>query len=406
MIGVLAIAALLISAVVVSVRAFDAQGHVAAAVCRIAEAFGGDGGCDAPSPDVRGPEDYLPPEQCVVTADGGSVGVRAGVVLFGGANGDWLIEELGDGTYRMTRGAGLEGGASVGIGFDVSVTGDGHRYGAGLGAGASASAHLTGGEVHHVATLEDAEALLAAKNVATAKDVVVGPAGPSRWVVDQLHDAFGDTSQERVVPDETYYAAGAGGEASGVLNAFLGGASAQASIDQTLGTRIRKDGSWTVYFKSAAGISGDLQGLSPGDAPGQTGQYAELSGRLEGEYVLEVEYDKAGVPTSMTVRSSYVADGTAEAGHASRAQFEDPDVVNEVAMNLPIRTDADREVAMRTLYSAGIPYAPGLSDGFDVAEYASPGSSRGSRSRSSVVPRSATASSGDRRRRARPPSTA
>lgn len=367
-IAVLTIAALLLTATLVAVRAMDTEGRATSAACRIMSALGIGGPCestDAP----RDPADYLPPEQCVLLADGGSASVRAGVVLIGGADGDWLVEQLGDDTYRLTRGVGLEGGATVGIGFDISVTGDGHRYGVGASAGASAVASFNGGEVYVVGSREEAEALLAAKNVGNVKDATVGPSGPTRWVVDQLHGAFDDTSMEDRVPDETYVAAGGSGEASGVLNAFLGGASAQATVEQALGARFHENGARTVYFRSAASLSGDLQGVAPGDRPGTSSGYGELSGRLEGEYMLEVDYDKDGNATAVTVRATYVKDGTME-GEESRADFEDPDVLNEAALRLPLRTDADREVAMRALYAAGIPYVPGVSDGLDVGQYA------------------------------------
>lgn len=367
LIGILTIAALLVTTVLVSVRALDAKGHTSAALCAITRAFG-IGGCDSDGA-PRSPEDYLPPEQCVLTADGGSVGVSASALLTGGANGDWLIEQLGDGTYRLTRGAGLEGGASVGIGFDVSVTGDGHRYGVGASAGAGAAATFKGGEVFHVTSLDEAKKVLTSRNVDTVKDAVVGDGGPGRWVVDKVHGIWGDTSNERRTPDEVYVAGGLKGEGSAVLNATLGNAGAQASVEQVLGVRTRPDGSSTAYFSSAASLSGDLQGIEPGPVPGR-GTYAELSGRLEGEYVLEVDYDKNGKATALTVRSTYVVDGTSESGHASRADFADPDVVNEIAFSLPLRDAADRRLAAGTLHAAGIPWVPGVSDGVDLGAYA------------------------------------
>lgn len=364
LIGVLTVVALLLGATLVGVRALDADSQASAAACRIMQAFGQGGGCDPDGP--RDPQDYVPREQCVLSADGGSAGVRAGVVLTGGVNGDWLVEQLGDGTYRLTRGAALEGGAQIGIGFDVSVTADGHRYGAGASAGVGGFATFGGGEVHHAATLDEAKAILAARNVDTVKDGLVGDSGPVRWLTDRAHDLLGrDGDKENRTPDEVYVAGGAKGEATAVLNATIVNAGAKLTADQVLGLRTRTDGTSTAYFRSRATLSGDLQGIVPGAVEGSV-EYTELSGRLEGEYVVEVEYAKDGTATAVTLRTAYVVDGTNERHYNDRSAFDDPDVVNEIAMSLPLRTDADREAATRALHAAGIPYVPGVSDGVQL----------------------------------------
>src|SRR5450759_2393144 len=101
--GVLAIAAILIAAVVIAVSNSGYGGRLQQALCEITSLGQGDCGSTTTA-HTRSPADYVPKEVCVVTADGATGSVKAGVLLTGGVNGDWLIETLADGTYRLTRG--------------------------------------------------------------------------------------------------------------------------------------------------------------------------------------------------------------------------------------------------------------------------------------------------------------
>ena len=136
-VGIVVLAAILVAALLLVLANFQYRERVEQALCEITSL--GQGDCGAvPTADERAPEDCIPDEECVMTADGQASSVKAGVLFTGGAGGDWLIEEMGDDTFRLTRAGNLTGGVAVGIGFDVSATRDNHTYGAGAQADASA----------------------------------------------------------------------------------------------------------------------------------------------------------------------------------------------------------------------------------------------------------------------------
>ena len=365
-VGIVVLAAILVAALLLVLANFQYRERVEQALCEITSL--GQGDCGSVNAEERPAEDYIPDDECVMTADGQAASVKAGVLLTGGAGGDWLIETLADGTYRLTRGESVQGGVEVGIGFDVSATVDNHAYGAGAQADASADIVFGGGEVFHAGTRDEAEAILAARNVDTVKDGVVGDSGPFRWAVDQVHDIFGDTSRENAVPDEVFIEGGVELDGSAGANLTALDVNTDAAVAQTLGERTRTDGTKTDYFASAAELTGSLQEITPGEVPGSV-KYGELSGTLAGKVILEVDHDAQGTVTAVRTRTSYTVDGTKEQVNNSASNIKDPNVVNEVTAELPIKSDADRATALRMLEASGIPYVPGLSDGFDVAKH-------------------------------------
>lgn len=366
--GIAALAVILVTAVVLGVADSRYGEHLAHQLCRITSLVGG-GSCEDVSTTARAAEDYIPPEQCVVGANGQAASVKAGVLLTGGAGGEWLIEELGDGTFRLTRAGNLSGGVGVGIGFDVNVTADGHAYGAGATAGASADIVFGGGEVYHASSREEAESILSARNVGDVKSAIVGPAGPVRWAVDGVHGWFGDTSMERLEPAERFIEGGAQIEGNLGLHATAINADAALAVEQMLGVSERRDGTYTAYLVSEGELTGSLDSIHPGAVAG-TVKYGELSGVLSGRLLIEVDYDADGRVVGTRARSAYTADGTHEQVYNSPAGIHDPNVVNEVVFHLPITTDEDRAVTHRMMQSAGIPYLPGLSDQFDLGDFA------------------------------------
>jgi len=199
--------------------------------------------------------------------------------------------------------------------------------------------------------------------------VGVGGGGPVRWLVDHTQELVGgDTSLEHAVPDEVFVEGGQQITGSAGANLTTFDANADAAVGQTLGERTRTDGTKTDYFASAAELTGSLQEITSGEVPGSV-KYGELSGTLAGKVILEVDHDAQGTVTAVRTRTSYTVDGTKEQVNNSASNIKDPNVVNEVTAELPIKSDADRATALRMLEASGIPYVPGLSDGFDVAKY-------------------------------------
>lgn len=367
-VGIVALAVILVTALILAVTNSNYGEQLAHQLCRITSLAGG-GSCDEVPTESRAAEDYIPLDQCVVGANGQSGSVKAGVLLTGGAGGEWLIEEMGDGTFRLTRAGDLQGGVAVGIGFDVNVTADGHAYGAGATAGASADIVFGGGEVYHASSREEAEAILSARNVGDVKTAVVGDRGPARWAVDGIHGIFGDTSKEQLEPDERFIEGGTQIEGNLGLHATVVNADAALAVEQMLGVVERADGTYTAYLASEAELTGSLDSIQPGAVEGSV-KYGELSGELSGKLLIEVDYNADGQVVGTRTRSAYTVDGTNELVYNSPRYIDDPTVVNEVVFHLPVASDEDRAVTHRMMQSAGIPYLPGLSDQFDIGDYA------------------------------------
>jgi hypothetical protein len=315
--------------------------------CKIVKLGGGGGECTPPS-EPRQAEAYVPPEQCVVGANGEDDQGSLMIAVVKMEDGEtWLIEDLGNGKSRLTRSTNEGVGLTTGIGFEVTGTVDGHKMGLALGARATALLAGTQGDVYYADNPDQAKAILNGKETDDTKDFWWGDGGPVRWVADKVG---GKNKYEDTEPDETWSEGGfkADGVATGTL--LWGSAEAKVAEEAYLGTKTKKDGSTTSYFRGKmSGEAGVDIGVSD----------AEVEGSLES--LVEVDRDKDGNPVAMRLISAVM--GNAAANDNLDDEETKPPQYTKKTIQIPLETPAQKDLASRVLWATGLPFMPGVSDG-------------------------------------------
>lgn len=363
-VGIVTLAAVLVTALVLTLTSFRLGEHVAAALCRITQATGLGGDCET---SVRTPEDHVPPEACVVSADGREDNGSLTVVVTVKGGEKWLVEKLGDGTYRLTRAD--SGGVSigVGVGFDFSVTSDGQNYGVGAKASANVGLVVGGGESYIARSDAEARRILDHKRNDETKDMWFGDDNPLRDGVDWLNEQLGGSNEfEQLDPDEWFVEGGFEADASAGLNAIGVAADAEATVAAYLGRKSRKDGTSTDYLRATMGINGGLQGHTI-DGPGYD-LYKQFT--LDGEMgaVMEVDRDADGNPVALRIRSVTSWNPVGDQSYDGPRGIDGALDYTERVVQIPLETDADRRLATRVMHAAGVPYYPGITDEVDLPQ--------------------------------------
>ncbi len=364
------VAAIVVVGIIVSTGMYGAVlGDVMQrAICEVTSL--GQGPCAS---QVTSAEEHEPTEPCVVNASGQSQNVRATFVVTLGQDANFLVEELNNGQYRVTRGQGSTAGIGVGVGFNVTGTWDDKTYGGAAGASADVAAQFAEGEVYYVDSQEDASAVMAAHYHDIAKDSIVGDGGPGRWLVDKGLAIF---DQDHPLPewDERYIEGGVSADASAQATWIAANAEAEAGIQATLGAREDRDGSTTTYYRAL--VEGEVgAGTWAGDENGDAAYYeASAGGKMEA--IVEVDRDSEGNVTA--VRTKAILDGEAKATEAGSSGENGPSAAGyvEQVVELPVRSHQDQVLAQRYLNSLGAPPLagfPALEDSPEVyAPIASP----------------------------------
>lgn len=346
-VGVVAIAALLVAAVTTAVvqTSPGLTGSIKDGICRVVTL--GQGSCDT-APTIRTAEDHIPPEECVIGSSGQETESKASLVVTLSSGETWLIENLGNGKARLTRSTSGGVGIGVGAGFDVSVKVDGSKYGVALTASAEAMLKSIEGEVFYANNAQEAEDILNGQKTDDTKDFWWGDGGPIRDVADW---AGGEGEHENDTPDEWFEEGGF--EVSGYAGAtaLYETAEAQASEEAYLGTRHKKDGTRTDYFRAKASAMAGVDAWT-GDGTFEAAAQGEM------ESLVEIERDKDGNPVSMTMTSTLM--GHADAG--DKGETSDPEYTQRT-IQIPLKSESDRDVASRVLWMAGIPFMPGINEG-------------------------------------------
>lgn len=371
--GVVSIAAILVVALVAAMIGFRYADHVAAAFCRVAAAIEGSSGASCAVAPARTAEDYVPPQPCVVSAQGGenSANISFVVTLEGGET--WLVEELGDGSYRLTHQGDAGVSIGVGIGGGATITVDDTVYGGSAQASASVGLGLAGGETFYVDSEDAAMELLTQQRQDSTKDAIVGDSGPVRWVTDQVGGWFGDDQEgENREPDAWFVEGGVYGggsaELAGGLPGLNGDASAEAALEMYLGTTQKSDGTSTDYLR--AEMSADL-GIS-GNGPNAQGYDTFFTAGAGGEMsaVVEIDRDENGEPVAMRVVSAMGGHAESDTAYSQGGLDDDASSVTARTLQIPLETSADRDLAARFLQTTGVPYVPGVTDPSDITSAA------------------------------------
>ncbi len=366
-VGIVTIAAVLITAVLLSMSSMNVEQHARAAACRVMEAFGqGGGGCDAPGAD-RDPADYVPPEACVVSSNGRDESGSLTVVVTVEGGERWVIEELGDGTYRLTRAREGGVGIGVGVGFDVSVTNDNATYGVGATADASVAVVVGGGESYIARTADEARRILDHKRNDETKDFWFGDDNPLRDGADWVNEQLGGSNEyEQLEADEWFVEAGVEGDASAGVNAIAVSADAEAYLEMYLGRTSRKDGTSTDYLRADMGIGGGMQGHTVTGAGYDLYKQFSLDGSMGA--VMEVDRDADGNPVAFRIRSVTSWNPVADESYSGPGGIDGDPTYTERVVEIPLETAADRRLATRVMHAAGVPYYPGVTDTVDVPQ--------------------------------------
>jgi hypothetical protein len=306
--------------------------------------------------------EHVPERPCVLGAKGHESMVEATFVFVSAGTGEhYLVEELSDGRYRITRGTQDSVGAAAGVGLTVQGVWDDKAYGVTAAAGVAGKVTFKEGEVYYVASEDAAEELLTKHRVDVAKDNTVGSSGPLRWVADGIESVFGGDSK-LPDPDERYIEGGVTLSGDAKATWLASGGKAAVGVTQVLGARVGKDGSTTEYL--SATVSGEVGAGTWAGADDGSYMYAELKAQGSVQTVIELERDKEGTVTA--VRTRMITAGEAGATSTANGATSGPSTkgYTERVSELPIRNDADRDLAMRYLVGLGVQQVAGLSGPF------------------------------------------
>lgn len=308
MVGVIVLAAILVLATTGTIVQASPQlrSEVSYRICQILNLAGG-GECEAPDA-PRTPEDRLPDQPCVVGSQQGSVEVTGAFVVSVTAGKQLLVEELSDGTFRVSEVDLGKVGIGVGPGLDVSVTLDGKKYGAVAIATADA---LLAGQTGRTWYADDAggvddilNGLIAqevldqvAPDLPGPKDIPIigglpgirdigGPPNPTREILEQL---IGELPE----PDEEFVEGGIEGNAAAAISGITAGAGGEVNLGTYLGGKSTPDG-FTAYYKNKLG--GSVFGTLGLD---------DASAGASGEAIYAVNLGKDGKPKSVTLTMGY-----------------------------------------------------------------------------------------------------
>jgi len=313
--GVTIVAALLVGVLVATMTPAGTwlSDNVKAALCRIVTL--GQGDCAATT---YGDAAHKPDAPCVLSTstDTHAYTVDITFVHLGGG-GTVKVEQLSDGTYRVSLEGAGEGGVTAGIGGGFSVTVNDNQYGGEASADAAAYAMVTAGATWVVGK-GDKDKLVGylkdKRNWSEIGGLVSGAAGPlgpiAGGAVEAGHDLWNWVTGDDYSPpspDQVYGQVGVGGDAGASAVGITGGASAGVSMSTALGARYdMKTGRKTVYF--AVDVAGDAS-ANTGYAPTEGGRFA--AGGV-GKAIVGVELGGDGRPVSITAQSLAAGDATAQ----------------------------------------------------------------------------------------------
>ena len=344
-VGVVILAAILVMATtgVIIQSSPSIRGEVGYRICQVVNVVGG-GDCAPPDP-VRTQEDRVPDEPCVVGSELGDVEVTGSFGVSVTAGKSFLVEELSDGTYKITEVDLAKVGIGVGPGVDVSLTLDGKKYGAAASATADALIAAKKGKTWYADDEDGArtimEGILAdqildqvAPEIPGPEDIPVikeipflgdipGPPNPVRAALEQLIEGTPD-------PDEQFVEGGIEGNAQASASEIVIGAGGKVKVGGYLGGKETPDG-YVAYYKQAA--SAEVWGAVMGrDATALAG----------GEMLFEVTLDRDGKPTSVTLTTGVTLDADAQ----GEVTTTDDQTYTETKMTVPLTGDPLRDAGI------------------------------------------------------------
>jgi hypothetical protein len=328
-VGIILLAAILVGSVVglIVQTSPSLREEVSYRICQIIHVLDA-GGCEAPS-EPRTAEERVPEEPCLASSESVSAQATASVVVTVRRGYSFLIEEMSDGTYKVTRVDDFGVGTGVGPGIDVSLTIDGKKYG--VTAIASADAMLAGkmGETWYADDEGDAEGVIRdiiANDVVdeVAPDPGVGPISLPNPVNRAIKALIGDPGDA----DETFVEGGLEGNAEATVSGITASAGATVSAEQYLGAKETPDG-YVAYFRTA--LNGEAYGAVIGD---------DATATAGGEVLAELVFDDDGTPKAIKMTTGVTLDAETDAG------FEDDQAYTETSVEVPLSGDARQDAPL------------------------------------------------------------
>jgi hypothetical protein len=319
-------------------------------LCRAFSSFGLEcGGGSAPA-DSREPD-----EVCVVATSETkrSLGVSIAFVDVD-TGGSVAVEELADGTFRVTYQGDVKGAASAGVGGGVQVTVGDQKYGGELSAGVSGGGVIEGGMVWEVDAAEkDALVGYFQDELFNATTPIVGPAR-NLWNAMPWVDRY-----QPPAPTSIFGAVGATGSASASATALDQSASAQANLAMALGVETNLEtGEITTYYQvdADAEAGADLPG-------GVVSTSGSAGGRIQG--IIAVTVDPAGdYLTNVEYQATMFGSAEASIDPVFGPSFS-PDASGGQIINASVDLTAPESLSIATdlLRGAGIPVPAGAHRG-------------------------------------------
>ncbi len=350
-IGALAIVVVMIAAVV---AAFTANApligeRTSYLICKVLTV--GTGGCgDAPG----SPESRQPTTPCVVGSRGDRISLGADIAFIKvGGNRVFAVQELSDGTYKVTQTSGGNVGVTAGVGASTSFTVADNRVGAGASAGISGGVTFQAGQEWIVDSREDVDRLTSAENWDRFDAVIEGAnpilGGIATWGRDQL-----GIGEQFPAPQRIFVAAGASGEASAYAGAATAVAKGRVAASQLLGYSHVPDGNGekTFYFEST--YDGDAMAALAG---GTDSAGTRLRGQAKVLTSITVDADGNIVRAERSALATGNSEGLTNVlfgGDASAVLSDNLGTGTQLDARLDVKTDADRDAVLALLASTGI----------------------------------------------------
>lgn len=302
--------------------------------------------------------EHAPTRPCILDAEGHESMIEGTFVFVSAGTGEhWQVEKLSDGRYRVTRGTQSSVGATAGVGLVVQGVWDDKQYGVAAAAGVDGKVTFKGGEVYYAADSDSVSDLLTQHAADVAKDNTVGGGGPVRWAVDGIEDLFGGDTQ-LPTPQERYVEGGLTLSGDAQATWLAAGGKAAVAVTEVLGVRVGRDGTTTEYLSSS--VSGEVAAGTWAGADDGSSEYALLKAQGSVQTVVELERNAEGVVTAVRTRlvTSHQTGATVTNGGDVRGPASEG--YTERVTELPLRGDADRDLAMRYLTSLGVQKVAGL----------------------------------------------
>lgn len=326
------------------------------AVCMVTTA--GVGPCQAPTSAA----DHRPPQPCLISSRVRSLETEIAVAVVTLGDGRrFEVAELSDGRYRITLLEGGSVGLETGVGGGVTVTVNERTVGGSAVADVGGSLDMANGRVWYTSDPLEVERMLSENTEDAWEHVVLGSGGPARWLWERGQDAVGAVSgngdYEFPEPDETYAEVGTTLDARAEATGGADRANAEIGQVQVLGKRTTRRGETTLYYKTAVDAAAGVQVLGSADDGGPQFEGGQASGRVE--LLTAATYDAEGemIEVATTAVAAGEAKGVVSAlfggsGDSALGNSGSGAVVYRAI--LPVRTDADEQLASEFLTSMGI----------------------------------------------------